>query len=216
MAMTAFLIMAAAALYPLRLAGLEHYGVTARAAEGTIWQGRLRSAQIHGVPVGDLDVRLSPVSLLGRQLQTTFASGSVRGSIVKQAGGIGLKGLNGRTGAVTIGGLPVTAIEFYNVDVGFADQVCVTASGQVRVHLAKGLTNGADLTGSPKCDGPTITLPLASESGQVRLALNLDSAGRYRATLAIDGVSDTQRPSLLVAGFRQTPTGMALAREGTF
>jgi general secretion pathway protein N len=212
--LSAFLLFAAAVLFPLRLAGLEHIGVTARAAEGTIWRGRLLAAQIRGVPLGDLDIQLWPTPLLGGKFQATFAGNGLSGSMSKQAGSIGFSGLNGRTAPMSVGGLPVAAIEFYNVDFGFVGRSCTTASGQVRVRLVKGLTTGADLTGSPQCDGATIVLPLASDSGQVRLTLKIDAVGHYQATLSLDGVSEAQRPSLLVAGFRQTPTGLVMTREG--
>lgn len=212
--LSAFLLLAAAVLFPLRLAGLEHIGVTARAAEGTIWHGRLHAAQIRGVPIGDLDIQLSPTSLLGGKFQATFAGNGLSGSMSKQAGGIGFSGLNGRIGPMPIGGLPVSSIEFYNADIGFVGRSCTAASGKVRVRLAKGLTAGADLIGSPQCDGATIVLPLASDSGQVRLTLKMDSVGHYQATLSIDGVSEAPPPALLVAGFRQTPTGLAMTQEG--
>lgn len=210
-----FLVLAAVALFPLRLAGLERIGITARAAEGTIWQGRLQAVQIRGTPIGDLDIQMSPVALMSGKLQATFAGSRLRGSVSKQAGGIGFSGLNGRTGPMLIGGLPVSEIEFYRVDIGFVGQSCTAAAGQVRVHLAKGVTTGADLTGGPQCDGATIALPLTSDSGQVRLTLNMDSRGHYRATLAINDVSEAQRPALLVAGFQQTPTGLVMTKEGT-
>jgi general secretion pathway protein N len=212
--LASFLVVTAIALFPLRLAGLERIGFTSREAEGTIWHGYLHAAQLRGVPIGDLEFQLSAVSLLGGKLQMTFRSGGLSGSMSKRSGSIDFNGLNGRTGPVLIGGLPVTAIELYNVEIGFSGRSCTAVSGQVRVRLAKGLTTGADLTGSPQCDGATIVLPLASGSGQVRLMLKIDSVGHYQATLSIDGVSEAQRPALLVAGFRQTPTGLAISQEG--
>jgi general secretion pathway protein N len=214
-ALATFLALAAIAMFPLRLAGLERIGITARAAEGTIWQGHLHGAQFQGIPIGDMDIQVSVASLLGGRLQTAFASDELGGTVTKRPESIGLNGLNGRTGPLLIGGLPVSAIEFNNVDIGFSERACTAPSGQVRLRLAEGPTAGAELTGSPVCDGAIMTLPLASDSGQVKLTLKMDSAGHYQATLVVDGVSEAQMPAMLVAGFRQTSTGLAMTKQGT-
>jgi general secretion pathway protein N len=213
--LTTFLLLAVAALLPLRLIGLERFGISARAAEGTIWHGQLHAAQLQGVPIGDMNIQLSAASLLGGRLQTVFASNRLSGTVTRSSDSISLNGLNGRIGPVLIGGLAVSMIEFNNVDIGYSEGTCVAPSGQVRVRLAKGLTAGAELTGSPGCEGAMATLPLASDSGQVTLALKIDSAGHYQAHLVVNGVSEAQRAAMLVAGFRQTTTGWAMTREGT-
>lgn len=216
LAFVAFLLLAAAATLPLRFAGLERAGLTASAASGTIWQGKLMSAQWHGIPLGDIAVGLSPTALLGGGLRLDFAGDAIGGTLVKHPGGMRVTGLAGRVGPLQIGGFPITAIEFDGVDIGFTDGTCTAAAGQVRVQPA---IRHENLAGTARCAGRVLQLPLASPSGAERFDLDLGADGRYRATLAIDSATETaretERLALLAAGFQPTPRGFMLAMEGS-
>jgi general secretion pathway protein N len=210
----ALLAIAIIAQFPLRLAGLDRLGVTARAVHGSIWQGQLDDASLRGMPLGDLQVGLSPAALLNGGLRLDFAGARVRGALVRRAGGIGLAGVAGSVGPLQIGGLPIDALTFDTVDIGFAERRCVTASGSVRLQPTAGLGAGDSLVGAPRCDGTAVVLPLASASGKARLEVRVEADRRYRATLALDDATDAQRPLLLAAGFQPTPSGLALTVEG--
>lgn len=210
----AVLAIAIVAQFPLRLAGLESAGVTARAARGTVWQGQIDDASLRGMALGDLQVSLSPAALLTGGLRLDFAGARVNGALVRRAGGLGIAGVAGSIGPLQIGGLPIDALTFDTVDIGFADRRCSTASGTVRLQPAASLGAGDNLVGAPRCDGTAVVLPLASASGKARLELRVDADRRYRATLALDDATDMQRPVLLAAGFQPTPSGLALTVEG--
>src|SRR5690606_912002 len=68
------------ATLPLRLAlelpGIAHWGLAARSASGSIWNGRLEGASVRDMALGDASVRLSPLPLL---LGTTAARLSAPG-----------------------------------------------------------------------------------------------------------------------------------------
>jgi general secretion pathway protein N len=212
----ALLAIAIIAQFPLRLAGLDRVGVTARAARGTVWQGQLDDASLRGMPLGDVQVGLSPAALLTGGLRLDFAGARLKGALVRRAGGLGLAGVAGSVGPLQIGGLPIDALTFDTVDIGFAERRCVTASGSVRLQPAAGLGVGDSLVGAPRCDGTAVVLPLASASGKERLELRVEADRRYRATLALDDASVAQRPLLLAAGFQPTPSGLAMTVEGVF
>ena len=212
----AVLAIAGVAQFPLRLAGLDRAGVTARAAQGTIWSGRLDDASWRGVPIGDIEVGLSTMALLGGRLRLDFGGAAIRGTLVRRAGGSGVTGLSGGVGPLQIGGVAMTALTFEAVEIGFAAGTCAEAAGVVRLQPAAGLGAGDALVGAPRCDGDALVLPLASASGKQRLDMRVDADRHYRATLAIDNPAEAQRAALLAAGFRPTPAGLALSVEGEF
>ncbi|KAB7648989.1 type II secretion system protein N [Polymorphobacter fuscus] len=212
----ACLLFATLALFPLRLAGLDSAGVSARAASGTIWRGHLEAAQLGGIALGDVAVGVAPAALLGGRLRLDFASEALSGAGFRGRGGFGIAGLAGRVGPLSIGGVPVTAVSFEQVSIGFDAGACVTAEGMVRVQPGAGLADGESLDGRPRCEGSAVVLPLASASGRERLMVRVEANRRYRAELSLDGVSEAQRPLLLAAGFLPTPTGLTLTTEGIF
>lgn len=212
----ALLVIAIVVQFPLRLAGLDRFGVTARAARGTVWNGHLDAAHLRGISLGDVAVGLSPTALLTGILRLDFAGAAVNGALVGRAGGGGATGITGRIGPLQIGGLPVTALTFDAVDIGFAEGRCSIAAGTLRLQPAAGLAADDALVGTPRCDGTAVLLPLASASGKARLEVRVEADRRYQATLALDEVTDIQRSALLAAGFQATPTGLSLTVEGAF
>lgn len=221
---TAFLI-ALIALFPLRLAlamgGLGSFPVTARAAEGTIWSGRLRGVALDGIAVGDFQTGLSVRGLLRGKL--AFALDSLGGDGAKAlvfgtSGGLGVEGL---TAALAIPGafdpLPIDRIELTNVDVNFSDGQCRSASGQIRVALAPTLGTvplGQQLRGTLRCDGPAVLLPLASQSTMERARLRIVGDGQYMTQLSIKPENPEDAAKLAIMGFHETPGGYVFDLSG--
>ncbi len=212
---------AAVAFLPLRLAVTRLApGLEADSIEGSIWNGRLRNARWEDVPLGDLDVGLSPRSLLRGKADLGFArlqprlAGTIGGNRRVQR----IDGLNGDL-LLTVLPAPIPDVDlaFSNVSVVF-DTVagCVSAEGSVRAQL-KGLPLIGDtppLSGSPRCDEAAMFVPLAADGGQAALDLWLWRDGRYRAGLRLDTGNRFVQLALIGAGFRPTSGGVTLLVEG--
>ncbi len=213
--LAALFVLALLALWPLRLAGLAGSGLTARTVTGTVWSGRLEAAQLQGLPLGDIDAGLAPLPLLGGTLRLGFVGPVIRGAVVQRRGGGGIVDVSGRLLPGQIAGLSVDAIEFDAVSLGFADGACSVASGRIVLQPGGAIASQGVFSGTPRCDGPALLVPLVSAAGRSRLDLRVTADGRYRASLALDGVTERDRPALLAAGFQPAPQGLTLTVEGT-
>ena len=215
-------------LLPLRLAldwfGFDRFGLAAREATGSIWLGALSEAQLGPAPIGDVEVRLNRLPLL---------IGRTRLSVERQAlesplsGAVGVSGeafgLDDFSGQLRLGAafapLPVGSVELDDVSVRFAGGLCESADGRVKALLARevaGLSFASGLSGTARCQGGMLFLPLASQSGTERLDLSLGADGRYRAEFTVRAGDPTLRAQLVAAGFRPSGDGLAIRLQGDF
>lgn len=221
------LVSALIALFPLRLAiaamGASGPLFTARAAQGTIWNGVLRDISIDGVSLGDFSARLSPLALFtgkaaidlryladpqtGGTLVATFAEFGVDKVSVKLA----LPG--------AFAPLPVETIDLRDASVRFAGNRCASADGQVRVQLSGqigGYAMGQEMIGSPRCDGDVLSLALASGSAMERITMRVVPDGQYTAKVIIKAADTDAATKLSSAGFRETAAGHVMEISGRF
>ncbi len=189
------------AVLPLRLA-LGNSGLSAQRISGSIWHGRIAAAQLHGLALGDIDVRMA--SLL--PLRMAF-DGLVSGNVALDRSVIGL---TGRVNTGSIVGFPVSFVDFDAVSMGFDGGRCRASGGRVTVQLG----GGEVLRGSPACENDAWRLVLAPSSGGTRVVLRLSGDGKYRADLRLSDVAEGDRQGLLAAGFAPTPAGLARVVEG--
>lgn len=222
---------------PLRLAlgalGLPEDGLTARAAEGSVWSGRLVEARISGVPLGDLDVGLHPLPLLAGRARLGFArpgaradeagdgDGATHGRVTVSRHILGLDGATLRLPvARLLAPLPVRVLALGDASARFRDGVCEAADGLVRAELAGaigGVTLPGGFSGTARCDAGALLLPLASQSGEERLALRLLGAGRYRIAVTLRPADAAAQARLTAAGFVKAPDGaMTLGIDGSW
>lgn len=166
------LAVALIAFLPLRLFVT---GIGARSVGGSIWVGRIKEARVGPLALGDLNARLSPLSLLGGKLRFVIARPGFTGAFSVGGGGRAAESL---TGNVVVEGLPITSLDLTGVTVRFRDGRCDSAEGLVRANTDRG-----SLEGAARCDRGTLLLPLAGASGQDRLELRLFGDGRYEARL---------------------------------
>lgn len=216
---------------PLRIAlgalGLPAQGLSARAAEGSIWSGRLVEARLAGVPLGDLRVGLHPLPLLAGRARLGFArtgadaADDARGRVTISRH---LLGLDGATLALPVARLfaplPIRLVTLGDASVRFRDGICEAADGLVRAELA-GAIGGVALpggfSGTARCDGGALLLPLASQSGDERLALRLLGGGRYHVEVALRPADAAAQARLTAAGFAKAADGaMTLAIDGSW
>ncbi|HMG47689.1 MAG TPA: type II secretion system protein N [Allosphingosinicella sp.] len=212
------------ALIPLRLAaGWFGGGLAAREASGSIWLGVLKEAQFGPVPLGDLDARLNVLPLLLGQARLSLSrdeahGGRFEGAITVSRHSFALEDMTGqlRTGAL-LAPIPIAAFDLDDVSARFADQLCESAEGRVRVALAGeigGVALPGGLAGDVRCAEGALLLPLASPAGQLNLSVRAD--GRYRIDLVIRQTDPSLAPRLAAAGFRPSAEGYSRRIEGSF
>lgn len=223
----AMLAIALIVLLPLRLAlgwlSLDTLGFAAREARGSVWFGQLAETRFAGTPLGDLDARLDVLPLLAGRARVDLArrgdgGDAFRGAVSVTRRTVGADDVTARVmPGQTFAPLPLTALDLADLSVRFRDGLCEQADGLVRATLGSGF-GGVDLssglTGTARCDGGALLLPLASRSGQERFTLSLRQGGNYRAALRIQPADAAAQESLAAAGFSPGAEGYALMIEG--
>ncbi len=209
-------------LLPLRLGaglvGLDRLGVSAGAMGGLVWSGEVADARAGPLPLGHLRVGLNPLPLLVGQARLSFtgqprktAPGEtgLSGVVAGSRNTVALRGVAGSLDAGALGsGLPLGMVTFTDFAARWEAGRCVEAAGRVRADLTgpvPGLPLGS-LSGTPRCAGTALLLPLESGSGRERLELRIGPDGP-RAALVVTGVDPTLVPALTGAGFRAGADG---------
>jgi general secretion pathway protein N len=220
----AMLVVALLFFLPLRLVlgwiGLDTQGFTVRRASGTVWSGILADARFGDVELGSLRAGLSPWPLaVGRA-----RIGLERPGEPVLAGAVSISrntiGLDDAGGPLPVGAafapLPVSALDLTEVSVRFVDGACDSAEGRVRATLAPaGLPLPGSLSGTIRCAGGALVLPLAGAAGE-GATLSLWQDGRYTAELTLPPGDPRQAAALQAAGFQDSGRGWRLSAEGRF
>ena len=206
--------------------GVGDEGLVARRVSGTIWGATLTDTRFGDLGLGNLHARLSPLPLLVGRATIVFAGPEsvyakpLQGSASVSRHGFGVDHM---TATVATGRLfapvPVSALDLDDVSVRFRDGQCETAEGRVRATLAGdvgGIALPQSVSGTARCDGTALLLPLASQSGTESIALRIEGAGTYRAELSLRPSDPLAVQKLEQAGFVNGPNGYRLAIEGRF
>jgi general secretion pathway protein N len=223
----AVLIVALIAAFPLRLAlgALGGTGAlfTARAAEGSIWNGTLRDVSFDGVSLGDFSAKLSPVKLLSGAAAIQLRALSGEPAAATLVATLGNYGADNVTTRLVLPGafdpLPVESVDLKDASARFSKSGCASAGGQVRVTLAgtlAGISLGQQLLGTPRCDGKILSLALVSQSAMERITLRIVPDGQYSAKLLIRASDVQMAGKLNAAGFRETSEGHFVEISGRF
>lgn len=193
-------------------------GIAARSAEGSVWRGVLREVNIAGLPVGDTGVALRVLPLLVGEARLGFGAPALRGTLVASSGSVGLLDA---TGTVDLAGrlrpLPLTRFNLDAVTTEFRDDRCTTARGRVRAEIAGdvgGLMLPGGMSGTVRCDGAYLVLPLVGQSGMERIDLRVAASGKWRADLSIRTTDPTISGRLLSSGFASGPGGYTMRVSG--
>jgi general secretion pathway protein N len=214
------------ALIPLRVAvawfGGE--GLAAREAEGSIWLGMLKEAQLGPVPLGDVRARLNILPLLlGRarlSLSRDAPDGHFEGAVSVSRHGFGLDDMTGqfRTGTL-FAPVPMSALDLDDVSVHFDNGQCESAAGRVRATVSgdvAGISLPGSLAGDARCAEGALLLPLAGQAGVGQLNLSIRADGRYRIDLVVRQADAIMAPRLTAAGFQPSSDGFSRRIEGHF
>lgn len=226
----AVFLVALVALLPLRLVlgwfDLDATRIAAREATGSVWSGALHEAEAGNLAFGDLGAALSPWPLfVGRARidlagHSTTSARAVHGAIGASRHAVGIDDMTAtiETGAV-FAPLPLSAIDLEDASVRFALGKCESASGRVTARLGGEIAGFAlpqSLSGSARCDGGALLLPLASQAGTERIALRIEQSGRYTADLQLQPGDAATAAKLALVGFQQGPGGYRLVTQGKF
>ena len=193
-------------------------GIAARKAEGSIWEGILRDVTVAGLPLGDTGIALDVLPLVIGKARLGFASNVLRGIVETSSGRVGLADA---TGVIDLAGrlrpLPVSRLTLEGVTTEFRDQRCAVARGRVRADVAGdvgGLSLPGGLSGTVRCDGNEIVVPLVGQSGMERIDLRITQNGKWRADLSVRTTDPTIAARLLSSGFSTGPGGYTIRVTG--
>ena len=217
---------AVVALIPLRVAvgwfGGE--GLAAREAEGSIWLGVLKEAQLGPVPLGDVRARLNILPLLiGRarlSLSRDEPDGHFEGAVSVSRHSFGLEDMTGqfRTGTL-FAPVQISALDLDDVSVHFDNGQCESAEGRVRATASgeiAGISVPNGLAGDARCAEGALLLPLTGQAGLGQLNLSIRADGAYRIDLIVRQADPTLVPRLTAAGFQPSAEGYSRRIEGHF
>lgn len=206
------------------LLGLKNMGVTARALRGPVWWGRAEELTIGGIRLGTVNVSLDPFHLLIGQAQVALirVNGQPDDLLGALVLGPGLRGVERLKGSLPLGSrmgsLPITRATFEAFSARFSGGRCVQAEGRVRATVAvafTGLDLANGLTGNARCDGETLLIPLASQSGQERIDLRIRASGAYEASMRIRTNDPVLANTLATGGFQAANGEQVLRISGT-
>ncbi len=230
-------LLAMLALLPMRLGlawlGLDNYGLAAREARGSVWNGALVEAQYGDAALGDLDAGLGFLPMLIGRARIAFEREAVEGApaddpgLGEFSGAISVSGANfsiddmvARLPAAEIfAPLPIAAIDLESVTARFENGLCVEAEGLVRARLAGdlgGVSLPGTVTGAARCDEGRLLLPLIGQSGMEQIDLRIGAAGDYSIELVVTPSDDAMREQLTRSGFQLGSRGYMMTIQGQF
>jgi general secretion pathway protein N len=193
-------------------------GVSARRAEGAVWDGVLRDANVAGLPLGDTRVGFDFLPLLVGEARMGFASAALRGIVSLSSGSFGLSRGNG---VVDLSGrlrpLPLSRFTLDEVAVAFRNNKCASASGRIRADIASdigGIALPGGMSGTLRCDRADLIVPLVGQSGMERIDLRVAASGAWRADLSVRTSDPVIAGKLLSSGFSTGPGGYTVRVSG--
>ena len=218
------------ATFPMRLAlslsGAGNAGIAAREVRGSVWSGTLVDARLGALPLGTVRASLSPLALLGGDIDLGFARADERlGALAGRLHGSSPRGMSDVNGTTPLSGglgmVPVDTIRFEGASVRFDGAgECVGAEGRLQLTVnapIAGLDLSRGLSGPLICANGRAQAALASQSGMERLTLSFDGKGAYRAQFAINVDRDpAMAAALTVLGFKPGSSGYVLTTTGRF
>ena len=218
------LLFSLVALLPLRIAvdwlGLGGRGLSAREASGSVWLGGLDEARLGPVALGELQAQLQSLPLLvGRARIDLRGEGETgfEGAASVSRRGFGLEDATGQLDvAALFAPMPVRSVDLDDVTVRFADGRCTQADGKAKATMAGdlgGISLANGFTGSARCDGGALLLPLASQSGAEALNLRLLGDGRYELELSVRPSNVAMAERLAALGFAPRGDNLYAARR---
>jgi hypothetical protein len=203
--------------------------VTYARAVGTVWNGHVRGLRLRGVPMGDADLALSPLSLLRLSpgLDWRLGGGAVTGHGWLSAGLLGRSitlrdtdvaaDLERLPTMVPLSGLFAATVHAFSWD----GAACRTADVDLRTSALNRNPMGLDwrgptLTGTASCDHGALTVTLAGKDASSDLAIKgtISPELAYRLDVALKTDNRDLRQSLAAMGHDEGQDGFHIHFEG--
>lgn len=225
------LVAALLVLLPLRIvfdmSGMGSRGVSARSVEGSVWSGTIRDLRLGRLSLGDMDAGLSAGGLLrGETVLAMTRADDVPGQpplafdLARSGDSIAMRNASGDIATADLfAPLPLRSVTLDGANIAFAGRRCSAASGAVRVNIEQslfGITLQRGLSGTLRCDGDDLLIPLRGQSGLEQMDIRITGAGRYTADFKLGGLAGGAGTALSVLGFRQQGDAMAIRINGRF
>lgn len=200
----------------------DAFGLRMRAAEGSLWQGRLREASLRGAALGDIGVRLSPLPLLWGERRWLLTGDALEARVVdgRQRGVERLDGRLHWPSATLAQGLALT-VHAQRVDLLFEGDACRRADGRTVLALASRVDAPPllQLEGTWRCrDRDAVlalkSLPTASPHVDAEAELRIAADGRARLHASVRSPTPETRLLLEAAGFQPGPGGLGRSFDG--
>ncbi|MGB5076369.1 MAG: type II secretion system protein N [Sphingorhabdus sp.] len=219
-----FLLLGAVlAFLPLRaILGGDH--ITARAINGTIWDGTIRDLRVGKLAIGDVNARLEILPLLLGRARISISRGDapfapgITGSVTRRLGGFSLDLVNASlVDSSLLAPLPVENIVLEDFSARFIAGRCAETAGAVRLTLAStlpGLDMSAGMLARPRCERGKLLIPFVSQSAMEHLDIRLTADGQYTATIFLERDRTDQMPELALLGFSSVARGYKMVRKG--
>jgi general secretion pathway protein N len=202
----------------LSMFGLTTQGLTARAASGSIWSGKLTDAHIGRLAVGDLRIGLQFFPLFAGRARVDMISPLGRGGLTSMASGFSAADMTAKLGTARLfAPIPLETLDLTDVSMTFVAGKCTRAQGRVRAMFSGdvgGLALAQGLSGVVRCDGNAVLLPLVSQSAMERLNVRIQGNGDYRAEFFVRSTDQALAEKLGAAGFGPAPGGFELRLAG--
>lgn len=223
------LLVALLVLLPLRLvfdmSGLGDRGISARSIEGSVWSGTIRDLRLGRLSLGDMHAGLSPAGLLGGETVLVLGrAGDAPGQsalafdLARSGDGIAMRNARGDIATADLfAPLPLRSVSLDDVNVAFSGSTCSAASGAVRINIEQslfGITLQRGLSGTLRCDGGDLLVPLKGQSGLEQMDIRITGSGRYTADFRLGGLAGGAGAALSVLGFRPQGDAMTIRING--
>jgi len=210
-------------LMPLGVAltffGTSGSGLTARAATGDVWTGQLRDATLGPVALGDARVGLKPLPLLVGRAELGANTTAGYGRLVIGPTTQGIADTTAKLSlAAAFAPLPLASLDLDDASIRFRGDRCEQAQGRIRATFTGdvgGLALASGMSGTARCEGGDLLLPLIGQSAMERLTIHLKGSGAWRAVLSVTSNDPALAAKLSAAGFQPVAGGFALRLSGT-
>lgn len=226
-----FALAVVVASFPMRLAldmgDAAQAGLTARAVSGSIWSGHMAAAKWGALDLGNVDLALSPASLLRGTAAVTFRrvdhmapDGLGVSGVIFTGTNKGWRDVNGRFDVgMRLGGLMISHMDMRDAAVRFNSLgQCAEAGGQVQAALTapiSGLTLPQGMSGTLRCVNGQAQMALTSQSGMEVLEAELSGQGAWKARFLVKQVAEPALVNgLLAMGFRAHGDAYLLSAAG--
>lgn len=192
--------------------------LTAREANGTVWNGQLREAALAGRPIGDVKTRLAVLPLPTGVARLSLDTGAARATVVSGR----LRGVEDVTLSAPLSDVLPNArlggtLRLDKAGAVFSGSTCKRAGGGVKAEVsAPGGGPAVTLAGELVCRGEAAVAVLRGGPAEapVQAELRVRADGRYRLVSQVRASDPGLTIALGLAGYEEGPQGWTRTDEG--